>query len=298
MGKKIIHKYTLSQYKISILFLIPAIVLFTVFSWRPIIWSFIISFQDYPMNPAFKAKFVGWKNFKILFEDPLFYQSWRNTLLFVILGLIIGYFIPVILAILINEMRHFKSFLRLGYYLPVILPLVVVAIMWKFLYMPNEGFFDSLLKAIKLSPVNWLQNEKTAILSLVIMSTWKNAGGTMIIYLAALQGVPPQYYEAAEIDGANIWQRLRTITIPHILPIMLIMLILQIIGTFQVFVEPYIMTEGGPNNKTLTVLLHIYRSAFIYGDMGVAAAMGLMLFLLLVFLTIIYFQVQKRFEME
>lgn len=289
--------YNLKQYNIGVIFLLPAFILFTLFSWRPIIMSFIISFQQEKMveNKAV-MKFVGMQNFKALFEDRLFYQSWGNTLVFVVLGLLVGYFFPIILAITINELRHFKSFMRLGYYLPVILPLVVVAIMWKFLYLPQEGLFDAFLTQVGMSPVHWLQNEKTAILSLVIMSTWKNAGGSMIIYLAALQGVPPQYYEAAEIDGANIWQRLRAITIPHLIPIMLIMLILQIIGTFQVFTEPFIMTEGGPNDKTLTVLLYIYRAAFRYMDFGIASAMGLILFFLLVILTVIYFIVQRKFD--
>lgn len=241
-------------------------------------------------------QFVGWENFNMILSDPLFAQSWVNTLLFVVFGLVVGYLLPIFLAIGINELRHFKNFMRLGYYLPVILPLVVVTIMWKFLYLPEEGFFDSLLKSLGFLPMRWLINEKTAVLSLVIMSTWKNAGGTMILYLAALQSVPPQYYEAAEIDGANIWQRLRHVTLPHLVPIMMIMFILQIIGTFQVFVEPYIMTDGGPNNKTLTVMLYLYKQAFTYADFGAASAVGLLLFLLLVVLTIIYFFVQKKFE--
>lgn len=295
--KKKLNKYSKRQYLIGIIFLIPTLLLFTVFSWRPIILSFIISFQqEERVGAKTVAKFVGLDNFKVLLSDPLFYQSWKNTILFVLLALLIGYIIPIVLAILINELRHFKEFMRLGYYLPVILPLVVVSIMWKFLYLPNEGLFDSILKALHFQPVHWLQNETTAILSLVIMATWKGAGGSMIIYLAALQGVPPQYYEAAEIDGANIFQRLKNITIPYLIPIMLIMLILQMIGTFQVFTEPFIMTDGGPNNRTLTVLLYLYRTAFTYIDFGVASAMGLILFFVLVSLTVIYFIVQKKFE--
>ncbi len=285
------------KYLFGIIFLIPALILFTVFSWRPIILSFIISFQqEIQQGGKTISKFVGFENFKVLFSDPLFYQSWKNTIQFVILALMIGYVIPIILAIMINELRHFKNFMRLGYYLPVILPLVVVSIMWKFLYLPDEGLFDSFLKILGLNPIHWLQNENFAIFGLVLMATWKGAGGSMIIYLAALQGVPPQYYEAAEIDGANIWQRLKAITIPHLFPIMLIMLILQIIGTFQVFTEPFIMTDGGPNNKTLTVLFYLYRTAFSYIDFGVASSVGLILFFVLVSLTVIYFIIQKKYE--
>jgi multiple sugar transport system permease protein len=277
------------------IFLAPALVLFAFFSWNPIVQSFIIAFQEPSMRHDIPPKFVGFQNFTVLFDDPRFYQSWYNIFIFVVLALLIGYLVPVILAIAINEMRHLKAYLRLGYYLPVIIPLVVVAILWKYVYAPDEGLLDSLLQVVGFHPVRWLINGKTAMLSLVIMATWKGAGGAMIIYLAALQGVPQQLYEAAEIDGASIWQRIRSITLPHILPVMFILFILQIIGTAQLFVEPFIMTQGGPAYKTYSVLMYIYDAAFRYYDYGVAAAMGLILFMVLVALTIVYFAIQRRF---
>ncbi len=136
------------------------------------------------------------------------------------------------------------------------------------------------------------------MLSLVIMSTWKNAGGTMIIYLAALQSIPPQLYEAAEIDGASIWQRLRHITLPQLVPIMLILLILQILGTIQVFVEPFIMTQGGPGNATLTILLHVYNTAFRKYDLGLASALSLTIFTVCVIITVLYFISLKKLRQE
>jgi multiple sugar transport system permease protein len=277
------------------LFLAPALALFAFFSWNPIVRSFIISFQEYSMRRDVPPKFVGLQNFKTLLDDDRFKQSWNNILVFVVLALLIGYLVPVILAIALNEMRHFKGYLRLGYYLPMIIPLVVVAILWKYVYLADEGLLDSLVQLVGLNPVRWLINGKTAMLSLVIMATWKGAGGAMIIYLAALQGVPAQLYEAAEIDGASVWQRIRAITLPHILPVMFILFILQIIGTAQLFVEPFIMTNGGPAGKTYSVLMYIYDAAFRYYDYGVAAAMGLTLFVVLVALTVIYFAVQRRF---
>ncbi len=279
---------------IGLIFLLPAVLCFAFFSWRPVLWSFWISFHRYDFAMKEKATFIGWENYRVLLADQYFYQSWFNVVLYVVLGLLIGYLLPVVLAIAVNEMRHLKGYLRLGLFLPAMLPLVVVAIMWKYLYTPSEGLFDSIVKLLGFEPVRWLQNGKTAILSLVIMSTWKNAGWTMIVYLAGLQGVPPQLYEAAEIDGANLWQRIRHVTIPQLLPLMLIMLILQIIGTFQIFTEPFIMTEGGPANKTLTVLMRIYHYAFRFFDYGVATAMGLTLFVVLVSLSIIWFVIVKR----
>lgn len=279
-------------------FLLPAIILFSFFSWRPIIFGFWLAFHNYPIMPNVPPKYVGLENFRTLLADPLFYQSWLNTLLFVVLALLIGYFVPILLAIAINEIRRGASFFRLGFYLPVIIPIVVIILIWKFLYSAEDGLFDSVLQMLGLKPVKWLINKHTAMLSLVIMSTWKNAGGTMIIYLAALQSIPPQLYEAAEIDGASIWQRLRHITLPQLVPIMLILLILQILGTIQVFVEPFIMTQGGPGNATLTILLHIYNTAFRKYDLGLASALSLTIFTVCVIITVVYFISLKKLRQE
>jgi len=293
----ITRKWIRPQHSTAFFFILPAVILFAFFSWRPIFYGLWLSFLEYH-SPLLPPKFVGLKNFRFILQDPLFYRSWKNTLIFIGLGILIGYFLPVILAIAINEIRRNTAIFRLGFYLPVIIPLVVVILVWKFLYYPEEGLFDSIFKLIGLSPVRWLLNEKTAMLALVIMSTWKNAGATMIIYLAALQGVPSQLYEAAEIDGASIWHRLRHITIPQIMPIMLIIFILQVIGTAQVFVEPFIMTGGGPHNATLTVLLQVYNTAFRYYNFGLASAINLTLFVFLVAFTGVYFIIVRKLRHE
>ena len=291
-------KHIRPQHFAAFFFLLPAICIFAFFSWRPILYGFWLAFYEYPFSPLEKPAFVGLDNFKTLLHDKWFYISWFNTIVFVLLSLSIGFFVPIILAVTVNEVRRGSSFFRLGFYLPVIIPMVVVLLVWKFLYYPHEGLFDSFIKMIGFQPVEWLANKKTAMISLVIMGTWKNAGATMIIYLAALQGVPPQLYEAAEIDGASIWQRLRNITIPHLVPLMLIILILQIIGTTQVFVEPFIMTGGGPDNATLTVLYSIYNAAFESFDFGLAAAMSLVLFFVLVLFTGVYFLIVRKLRQE
>ncbi len=292
--KKLVH----SQHIVALFFLLPAIIIFIYFSWRPILYGFWLSFYDYPISPLETPTYVGLQNFETLLQDDVFMRAWFNTLLFVVFGVVMGYVVPIIIAITVNELRRGAALFRLGFYLPVIIPLVVVTLVWKFLYYPGEGLFDSILKLAGLEPVRWLMNENTAIFSLVLMSTWKNAGATMIIYLAALQGVPPQLYEAAEIDGATIWQRVRHITIPHIMPIMIIILILQMIGTTQIFVEPFIMTQGGPNKSTLTVLYHIYNTAFRSFNFGLAAAMSLILFFVLLILTLVYFLIVKKLKQE
>ncbi|MDI6783253.1 MAG: sugar ABC transporter permease, partial [bacterium] len=163
---------------------------------------------------------------------------------------------------------------------------------------PGTGLANLILNYLHLPTSQWLLSEKTAMFSLVIMATWQGAGATAIIYLAGLQGISEELYEAAEIDGASIRQRMLHITIPQIRPVMLIMLLLQIIGTFQVFGEPLIMTKGGPNNATLTIMLLIYRYAFTYVQFGAAAAISLCLFMVLLILTVIYFRLTKRFQIE
>lgn len=289
---------TWRRYRTGILFLLPAFLLFLYFSWIPIYRSFLISFQEYSIIGD--SQYVGLRNFEKLLRHDLFWKSWLNTFLFVVMGLVVGYFIPIFLAIAVNEMRHLRSYFRISFYLPAILPMVVTAILWRSLYNVDSGLLNYLLDWVGLQRASWLQSSLPGmpILCLVIMATWKGAGATMVIYLAALQGIPESLYEAAEIDGANIYQRIRQITLPQILPVMLILFILQIIGTFQVFVEPFIMTQGGPNNATLTVLLQIYNYAFKYFWMGEASAMSMMLFLALLSLSMVYFRITRRLEAE
>ena len=286
-------KFTKSnlKYKSGASFLAPAVLFFALFSWWPIIWNVIISFQDFSINPNKKTVWIGLQNYRDLFADPNFSAAWRNVLLFVFLALLIGYFVPIMLAILINEMRHAKGLLRLGYYLPAILPVVVISLIWKFLYHPGPGgLFNTILRQFDLGPVGWFYTDYMAIFSIVIMATWRGAGATMIIYLAALQGISPDLYEAAEIDGASIHHRLWHITLPQLLPIMSILLILQVIGTFKIFAEPFIMTKG----KTMTIMSFIYEKAFHSMNMGIATAMSMILFVTLVALSLFYFFMQKK----
>jgi multiple sugar transport system permease protein len=272
-------------------FVLPALLLFMLFSWWPILRGFVISFQYLDLiNPP---EWVGLDNFRLLFEDPLLGTAWLNTLYFAALGLLFGYLVPVALAIAMNEMRRGKPFFRLAFYLPVILPQMVSVLLWKWFYEPADGLINSALGLLGIAPLQWIHSGNTAMLSLVIMSTWANAGGTVLIYLAALQGVSPTLYEAAELDGAGIFQRIRHVTLPQIRNVMLIMLVLQIIGTMQVFTEPFVMTSGGPNYATTTVMLLLYDYAFKYFDFGTAGALGLVLFLVLGVFSLIYFRLTR-----
>jgi multiple sugar transport system permease protein len=220
--------------------------------------------------------------------------AWRNTLVFTGYALLFGYFVPIVLALLINEMRHGKAVFRLAFYLPVMLPPIVVAFLWLFLYNADSGLINSLLGVVHLPGGLWLETKASALPALVVVATWGSAGSTFLIYLAALQGVPASLYEAAELDGSNLWQRIWHITLPTIRPIMLLMLVLQIIATMQVFTEPFTITGGGPDNATLTVLMLIYRYTFQNAEFGEASALGVVLFLVLAVFALIYMRMTGR----
>lgn len=283
---------TLRRHSQSYLFLIPAILIFSLFVWYPIILGFVMSFQNVDLLGA--STWIGWKNYQYIFKDPLFATAWRNSLMFTLYALLFGYAIPLILALVINEMRHARGFFRLAFYLPVMLPPIVTAFLWRWIYSPDGGLLNALLALIHIPSNLWLESTQTALPALMVVATWGAAGTTMLIYLAALQGVPASLYEAAEVDGANLWSRLWHITLPSIRPIMLLMLILQIIGTMQVFIEPFTITGGGPQNATMSLILLIYNYAFQQADFGKASALGAILFLVLALLALIHMRLTRN----
>jgi multiple sugar transport system permease protein len=272
-------------------FLCAALICFALFSWYPIIRGIVLSFQQ--VNFVTPAEWVGLQNFETLFNDPLFAIAWRNTLLFTGLALIIGFAIPFAVAVVLNELRHAKAYFRLIVYIPVMLPPVVVAILWKWFYDPGPGLFNSMLRSVGLPPLAWLNSADTSMLSLVLVATWAAMGSATLIYLAALQTIPGELYEAAELDGANVWQRLRFVTIPQTRFVLLIMMLMQIVATMQVFTEPYVMTGGGPEDSTVTLLLLLYRYAFTYNDFGTASALSLMLFIVLGAFSALYLRLTR-----
>lgn len=272
-------------------FLCAALVCFAVFSWYPILRGVLLSFQEVDfVNPA---TWVGLENFQRLLDDPLFITAWRNTLLFTGLALVAGFVVPFAVALVLNELRHATSYLRLVVYLPVMLPPVVAALLWKWFYDPGPGLFNSVLRGLGLGGLPWLDSSGTSLLSLVLVSTWANMGSATLIYLAALQTIPGELYEAAELDGANVWQRIRHVTVPQTRFVLLMMLLMQIIATMQIFTEPYVMTGGGPEESTVTVLLLLYQYAFVYNDFGAASALSLMLFVVLGAFSALYLRLTR-----
>lgn len=279
-------------------FLLPAIVLFALFAWYPILNGLLLSFREIDLirytQPGYRPEWIGLDNFRRIFADDLLGKAWVNTLHFAALALILGYLVPVVLAITVNEVRRGKSYFRLAFYLPVILPPMISILLWKYFYDPGSGIMNALVVFLGGEPLQWIYSADTAMVSLVILWTWTSAGSTMLLYLAALQGIPVSLYESAEIEGASVWRRLFHITLPEIRGVMLILLVLQVIGTVQVFTEPFVMTDGGPVNSTLTVMVLLYRYAFERGEIGWATALGLLIFVVLVAFSGIYLYLTRK----
>ncbi|MFI9592574.1 carbohydrate ABC transporter permease [Nonomuraea sp. NPDC052265] len=284
------HPYALA----SVLFLAPLVLVFAVFSWWPILQSAMLAFQRTNLVEA--ASWVGWQNFTNLFADPLLGKAALNTLWFTVLALILGFPVPVFLAVVMSELRKGGGLFRVLVYLPVAVPPVVAIMMWKFFYNSDYGLLNGLLGLVGLGPFPWLQDTRWAMPSLVLEATWAGAGGTVLIYIAALTSVPRELYEAAESDGASIRRRVWHITLPQLRGVLLLMLLLQVIGTFQVFTEPFVMTDGGPEDATVTVLLLIYRYAFVYGDYGMAGALSVLLAVVLGLLSAVYLRMTKAWS--
>ena len=279
-------------------FLLPALIVFGVFSWFPIVRAIVMSVQE--TNLISTPTFVGADNFARVLADPLFGRAVANTAYFALLALIFGFPIPLVLAVIMSEARRFKGVYSALAYLPVVIPPVVSVLLWRFFFDARPaGVFNSILGLVGLGPLPWLQDAGTAMPSIVLEATWAAAGGTVIIYLAALLSVPPELYDAAEVDGASIWQKLRHVTLPHLRGVLFITLILQLIATAQLFTEPFLFTGGGPANSTITVLLLIYHYAFqnsLGGEYGMAAALSVMLAAFLAVFTAGYFWLTRSWS--
>ncbi|KTR94727.1 ABC transporter permease [Microbacterium testaceum] len=279
----------------GLVFLLPTFVVFGYFAWWPILQSAALAFQQTDLVSA--PEWVGWNNFEVLFSDPLLPRAAVNTLWFTVLSLAIGLPVPLVCAVLISELRRGGTLARVLAYLPVVIPPVVSVLLWKVFFNPGEsGVVNSLLGLVGIDPLPWLQSPGTAMPSLVIVATWSGAGTAILIYLAALTGVSTELYEAAELDGASVWKRIVHITLPQMRGVILVLLLLQIIGAIQVFTEPYVMTDGGPANATVTILLMIYRYAFLFGNYGVATALSLLLAVVLIIVSAVYLRLTRSWS--
>jgi len=267
----------------------PYIIHFITFIAFPVLFSFFLMFHKW--NIIGPIEFVGLHNFYHLFKDRLFFRSILNTLVFLVIHIPLQIIVALFFAELLNQKIRAKGFFRAAYFLPVVVSGVVVTMLWEQLYGYDTGLLNQTLVYFGLSKVKWIISPQTAMPSIAIMATWKNVGLYIVLFLVGLQGVPAHYYEAADIEGATHWQKFWHITLPSINPTMFMVVILSTIGGFSLFIEPYILTGGGPLNSTISAVLYIYKQGFFYYHMGYAATLGFF-FAILILLIIM---IQKRF---
>ncbi len=271
---------------VAYLFLLPALIVFTLVTWYPIINTILYSFQK--VNVGGFQGWVGFSNYVRMFGNPVFYKAWQNTTDYVLLSLVMGAMVPIVLALMINEMRGLAPFFQMIVYLPTLVPIAVGLIVWRQIYAPEGGILNSLLKLVNIQPQLWLQNPHLAKPALIVIMTWVGAGGATLLYLYALREIPVELFEAAELDGFSVFQRIRYIALPLLRYRIQIMLVLQIITVAQVFTEPFILTNGGPANSTTSPVLEIYNTAFTRTDFGLASAWGVSMLVALSTFSILY----------
>lgn len=265
-------------------FAAPWILGFVFLTLIPMVASLYISFTDW--NILSDPVWIGLDNFKTIFTDPLFYKSLKVTLLYTVFSVPINIILSIFVAMLLNNNLKGMKLFRTIFYLPAIVSGIVVAIVWLWIYNPDYGIINSFLRIFGIQGPGWVYDENWALPSIIIMSLW-GIGSNIVIYLASLQSISTEFYEAAHIDGANFWDRLINITIPSMSPVLLFTLLTGIINALQTFTQAFVMTQGGPNNSTNFYAYYIYNNAFVWHKMGEACAQAWILFIIIFILTFI-----------
>ena len=277
------------------LLLLPALLCMYFFILRPMIIGTYLSFFD--MKGYTPTDFIGLENYKRIFNDSMFMKNLINTFKYVLWSIVIGFFLPVIFSLMLNEMAHMRATLRFLIYLPAVLPAASVSLLWYFVYHPSAGgLLNMLIANFGMEPYVWLQDSKHTIMYIIISMTWCGAGSTVLYYYATLQGINREIYEAAVIDGAGFFRRILTVSLPNISGIVLLFFVRQIIGVFSVMEQPMMMTDGGPNGASMTLGLQIYKYAFRYYKPQFAMALGCILFLILLIITCFYYVLDKKID--
>jgi multiple sugar transport system permease protein len=282
-------------------FLAPALALIVLFFFVPIVAALFLSFTDFDIyavaDPA-RLRFVGARNYVALMHDPRFWTALRNTLYFALVGgpLSVAVSLAAALALEAKVVRG-RAFFRTVFFLPVVTTLVAVAVVWRYLYQPRFGLLNALLGAVGVHPIDWLGDPRWAMPAIILLAVWKNFGFNTIIFIAGLQAIPERLYEAARLDGAGAVQELRRVTLPMLAPTFLFVAIITMIGYFQLFAEPYVMTQGGPANATLSVVLLMYEEGFRWWNMGYGAAVAFVLFAVILAFTLLQLAL-RRFKVD
>jgi multiple sugar transport system permease protein len=263
-------------------FVLPAVAIIAVFFLLPICGALLLSLTDfdiYALADLRNLRFVGFGNYLRLLETPLFWQAFGNTLYFVIVGVPLSIGVSLIAALLLNSpMARARAFFRTALFAPVVTTLVAVAVIWRYLFHTRYGLVNYALATLHIGPIDWLGDPHWAMPTIVLFAVWKNFGYNMVIFLAGLQAIPRDLYEAARIDGASSYRQFLHVTLPMLGPTLSVVSLLTIAGYFQIFAEPYVMTQGGPLRSTLTALYFMYDEGFKWWNLGTASAVAFMLF--------------------
>jgi multiple sugar transport system permease protein len=275
-------------------FAAPFVILFGIFLAFPILAAFALSFTSFGLrdlqNPV-GASFVGLRNYLNLLSDSTFWTSLFNTAYFVVVGVPLTLAIGLLIANALNRgVTRLRTVFRVGYYLPVITSIVAIAVVWRFVLNPDEGLINMLLAGLGIHGPAWLADPVLAMPSIIAMAVWRNVGFAMVVFLAGLQAIPPTLYEAAAIDGAGRWQSFRYVTVPMLRPTILFMTVITTIGYLQLFEEPFVMTGGGPLDKTLSVTMYMYQQGFTFFHQGYASAIAYVLFVIVAFVSFLQFK--------
>lgn len=287
-----------AEARAALLFLAPAMLLITIFFFAPVIAGFALSLTDfdlYTLGDPHDVRVVGLRNYRELLGSDIFWTALGNTLYFALAGGPLTVAVSLGAALLVNaRLTRFKALFRTIYFAPVVTTLVAVAIVFKYIYHPRFGMLNRFLDTIGLGQPDWLGNPKLAMFAIILLAVWKGFGYTMIIFIAGLQQIPEELYEAARVDGAGAWRQFRHVTLPMLAPTFLFVGIVVAIGQLQIFAEPYVMTRGGPLNKTVTMVMLMYEQGFRFWEMGYAAAVAFVLFLVIGSATVLQMRLQRN----
>lgn len=279
-------------------FVAPALALISLFFFVPVLAGLFLSFTDfdiYAIGRPDTARFMGLENYRQVLSNPLFWQALGNTFLFVILGGPLSVLTSLVAALLVSaKLVRYPGLFRSIFFMPVVTTLVAVAIVWRYLYHPQYGLLNWALGAVGIHPVDWLGDPHCAMFAIIMMAVWKNFGYNMLIFIAGLQSIPEDLYEAAHLDGAGGWAQFRHVTLPSLGPTFLFVGVMTMLGNFQLFAEPYVMTQGGPLKATTTVVLLMYEEGFRWWRMGMAAALAFVLFVIMFLGTMIQMRLQRE----
>ncbi|MBA7530264.1 Lactose transport system permease protein LacF [subsurface metagenome] len=273
-------------------FCAPPLFFLLLFLVTPFIIAFVISFTDQRLipNPNLPTQFIALRNFLRLFNSPSFHQALLNTFVFAVVVVPLQTFLALLLAVLVNQKLRFINLFRTIYFSPVVTTMVVVSIIWYFLYNPGEGLINQMISFIsfgKLGPYNWLNDTALALPAIMILSVWQGVGFQMVIYLAGLQGIPDELYEAGRVDGANTWQQFWQITVPQLRNTTIFVIISTTILAFKLFTQVWVMTKGGPQGATKTIIVLLYEEGFKMLRVGYASAIGVLFFLIVLAVSLI-----------